>query len=71
MNGIDADDEEQQVLRGVLEEGYRRQHREVFEVQSSPDVDYRVAAKRRLDVLERMLIKAGSSPSRAMKAIHR
>jgi predicted exporter len=69
MTRLDLDDEEEQALRGLMEKAYRDQDREVFEAASGKDPDYPAAAKRRLDVLAKLLDKIGSSVARAMKAI--
>lgn len=69
MTSVDLDDEERRVLRAVTEQAYRDQDREVFESGPGNDPDYPLVARRRLETLAKLLVKLGSSPEVAMKAI--
>jgi hypothetical protein len=62
-------DLERAVLQEVLEAAYRRQHREVWDVQTSGAPPHLTPAKRRLDALASLLTFCGSSVEAAMRSM--
>lgn len=69
MIAIQLEADELQVLTQTLESAYRAQHREVFDAGSGQDPSYLEAARRRLQTLEFLLRKCGSSPAGAMQVV--
>lgn len=67
MIEIQISDEEQATLVELLCSSYRQAHREAWEIKVSGNPVYLPDARRRLDLLESILIKAGSSVADAMR----